>query len=318
MSHPLISILTPSFNRAGLIAEAVKSVLAQDYPDFEHIIIDGASTDGTLDVLAHYPHLHIISEPDQGMYDAINKGLQATRGDLIGWLNSDDLLLPGAFHTLAGASSQYMEAPAFSGAVDYISLDSPHRGVYREYPAVIDDDHYWERIVDCPATNGWFMRPFIYEKVGQYNTRYRFIADREYLIRVALAGIKPIPIPTAIYRYRQHSGSFTISAEDSRSARRGQQRIRVLSEDLGMLSSFLGQKSLPPAARSALRASHSRRAYRLAATACYHRQFRTAARAIGQGCRLNPLWPFLSLRMAGQRLSREWLKPTTPSPEDTE
>ena len=81
----------PCLNRVNLIREAIESVLAQDYPNFEHIVIDGGSTDGTLDVLREYRHLKLISEPDNGLYDAVNKGIRLAQGELIGWLNSDDV-----------------------------------------------------------------------------------------------------------------------------------------------------------------------------------------------------------------------------------
>ena len=79
MKEYTISIITPSFNRCGMITQAIESVLAQNYPHFEHIIVDGGSTDGTLDILSKYSHLKIISEPDKGMYDALNKGLNIAR-----------------------------------------------------------------------------------------------------------------------------------------------------------------------------------------------------------------------------------------------
>ena len=98
---PTITTITPSLNRAKFIDEAIKSVLNQDYPHVEHIIIDGGSTDGTLDVLALYPNLKVISEPDQGIYDAINKGIRMAKGDIIGILNSDDYYEPNFFSELA-------------------------------------------------------------------------------------------------------------------------------------------------------------------------------------------------------------------------
>src|SRR5215831_4803702 len=98
---PRISIVTPSFNQGHYIAATIDSVLAQQYPNCEHIIIDGGSTDETLDVLRRYPHLKIISEPDRGHADALNKGFRLATGDIWGYLNSDDTLLPQALHRVA-------------------------------------------------------------------------------------------------------------------------------------------------------------------------------------------------------------------------
>ena len=100
---PLFSVITPSFNQAEFIGQTIESVLAQRYPNFEHIVVDGGSTDGTVDILRSYPHLAWTSEPDHGQSDALNKGFARAKGDVIGWINSDDYYAPGAFTTVAGA-----------------------------------------------------------------------------------------------------------------------------------------------------------------------------------------------------------------------
>lgn len=97
MNYPKISIVTPSFNSAKYIEDCIQSVLNQNYPNFEHIIIDGGSTDGTIEILKKYPHLIWISEPDEGQSDALNKGFKMARGEIIGWLNSDDVYLSNTF-----------------------------------------------------------------------------------------------------------------------------------------------------------------------------------------------------------------------------
>ncbi len=98
---PRISIITPSYSQAAFIEATILSVREQGYPDFEHIIVDGGSTDGTLEILARYPHLTVIAEPDRGQAEAVNKGLRRASGEIIGWLNSDDTYYPGA---LAGVA----------------------------------------------------------------------------------------------------------------------------------------------------------------------------------------------------------------------
>src|SRR5205823_2649626 len=92
-SLPSISFITPSFNQARFIRDTVEGVLALALPDFEHIVIDAGSTDGTLDILKEYAHLQWTSEPDKGQSDALNKGIQRARGEMIGWINSDDFYL---------------------------------------------------------------------------------------------------------------------------------------------------------------------------------------------------------------------------------
>src|SRR5215475_4077856 len=94
---PRVSIVTPSLNQAPFLGAAIESVLGQDYPDIEYVVVDGGSTDATLDILRRYQgRLRWRSEPDDGQTAAVNKGIGLTSGEVIGWLNSDDLYLPGA------------------------------------------------------------------------------------------------------------------------------------------------------------------------------------------------------------------------------
>jgi glycosyltransferase involved in cell wall biosynthesis len=101
-----ISIITPSFNQGKYIEENILSVLNQSFPNFEHIVIDGGSTDNTLNVLKKYSHLRWVSEPDEGQADALNKGLAMATGDVIGWINSDDYYLPNIFYEVANVFSR--------------------------------------------------------------------------------------------------------------------------------------------------------------------------------------------------------------------
>src|SRR4051812_23613887 len=90
-TQPLVSVITPSFNQAKYIERTLESVRNQTYPRIEHIVIDGGSTDGTIEILKHQTFARWISEPDRGQSDALNKGIARAKGDIIGWLNSDDM-----------------------------------------------------------------------------------------------------------------------------------------------------------------------------------------------------------------------------------
>jgi len=114
-SAPLLSIVTPCLNRAPLIGQAVESVQRQDYPRVEHIVMDGGSTDGTLEVLRRYPHLDVTSEKDRGLYDALNKAIQRARGEIVGHINSDDLYEPRVFGAVMRAFAAHPEADAVVG-----------------------------------------------------------------------------------------------------------------------------------------------------------------------------------------------------------
>ncbi len=117
MDAPKISIITPSYNQGGTIRETIDSVLAQGYPNFEHIVLDGGSTDTTVEVLKKYPHLKWESKPDRGQADALNRGLQMATGDIVTWLNSDDWYAKGVFHEVATAIKEH---PIVIGACELI------------------------------------------------------------------------------------------------------------------------------------------------------------------------------------------------------
>ena len=109
LNQPKISIITPSYNQGKYIESTIKSVLAQDYPNFEHIIIDGGSTDNTIQVIKKYPHLKWISEKDNGQSDAFNKGLKMSTGEIIGWINSDDFYKPNIFDSVVKAIDENVD-----------------------------------------------------------------------------------------------------------------------------------------------------------------------------------------------------------------
>lgn len=114
---PKISVVTPSFNQGQFLEKCIKSVIKQDYPDFEYIIIDGGSTDNSLDIIAEYRQYlaYSVSEPDNGQSSAINKGFKKAKGELVVWLNSDDYYLPGAFRKVAEAYGRNPEASFYFG-----------------------------------------------------------------------------------------------------------------------------------------------------------------------------------------------------------
>lgn len=117
MQLPKFSVITVSFNQGEFIRDTIESVLAQGYPNFEHIVIDGGSTDDTVSILREYPHLKWVSEPDRGQSHALNKGLSRASGDVIAWINSDDWYAPGAFHAIAKEIAEY---PVVMGRCSFV------------------------------------------------------------------------------------------------------------------------------------------------------------------------------------------------------
>src|SRR5713226_4506797 len=117
---PRISVVTPTFNSRHTLRETIESVLRQGYPRYEHIVMDGGSTDGTLDILRQYPHLKWVSEKDKGHYDAMNKGILKAKGEVVNILNSDDCYRPGTLELVGNAFSAHPGWDGLFGDVVYV------------------------------------------------------------------------------------------------------------------------------------------------------------------------------------------------------
>jgi glycosyltransferase involved in cell wall biosynthesis len=294
-------------NRAALIREAIESVLAQGYSHVEHILMDGGSTDGTLDVLRGYPHLRLVSQADRGMYDAINRGLKLARGEVIGLLNADDLYAPGSLQVVADVFDAHPEALAVVGGASTFQQGPRGREIVRTETA-IEPDELWLRLIrGAPVTNAWFYRPAAIAAVGNFDDRFRYSSDRYFLIRLALdGGVRPVPIRRVLYHYRQHAGSATISTSDSRSPEYGSLRMKVLQEDVEIYEEILRRPDLPGHIRHLALAEHGLRCYRLSATALYHRQVGLALRVARRAWRRNAFWPLIFIGYAFERLGKAW------------
>ena len=299
MNEPLISIITPSYNRAEMITDAIKSVLTQGDPHIEHIIVDGASTDGTLDILARYPHLRVVSEPDKGMYDALNKGLRLARGEVIGLLNTDDYLTPGCLVAVRAALAIHPEALALVGSVIY-----EQDGKIVRTCLAPDLDRFLTLAGrnETNFPNGWFLRRAIYERIGEFDPAYRFTADNELMIRLTLAGIRPLRLDVPVYIFKIHADSFTLNPVDSRDRDRGQTLMMVYDELMRVAETHLPHRDIPLELQCSLRWCIARNGYRLAVTAAYHRHWNIALQAAKRSLRYQPLWPFFVLYYAGRRV----------------
>lgn len=181
---PLVSIITPSFNQGEFIAATIDSVLTQDYPAIEYLVVDGGSTDGTLDVLRSYgARLNWISEPDQGQADAVNKGIARTQGAIVAWLNADDLYVPGAVARGVAELEAHPNAALVYGNAEFIDRAGTVLG---PCPQVEPFDlarllHHLDFIVQ-PAT---FFRRAAFERVGGLDVGLRYCLDYDLWLRLA-------------------------------------------------------------------------------------------------------------------------------------
>lgn len=184
---PLVSIITPSYNQAQFLEETILSVLHQDYPLIEHIIIDGGSTDHSIDIIRRYQdHLASwVSEPDSGQSEAINKGWRRSTGDIIAWLNADDTYCPGAIREVAEIFEKDPELLLVHGAANTYD-QSGQTLLFTSQP--FDMDPY-EMIAGCGGVTtqpSVFLRRAVLDEVGYLDPRLHYIMDWEYWIRIGL------------------------------------------------------------------------------------------------------------------------------------
>jgi hypothetical protein len=182
-STPLVSIITPSYNQANFLEGTIRSVLAQEGVRIEYLIVDGGSTDGSLEIIRRYsPQLDWwVSEPDHGQAEAINKGLQRASGQYVAWLNSDDLYLPGAVE----AAAAILDTNPDLGMVfsDAITIDSQGRPLNRlSFGDWGLDELMGFRIICQPAV---FMRRSLIEKIGYLDPSYHYLLDHQLWLRIA-------------------------------------------------------------------------------------------------------------------------------------
>ena len=182
----LVSIVTPSFNQCAFLEQTLRSVLEQDYPELEYIVIDGASTDGSLEVIRNYSSrlAYWVSEKDAGQADAINKGMQHAHGDIAAWLNSDDYYLPGAIKSAVAAFESNPRAVMVYADVRAVDQNNATLN-HLQYRPVTLEDLLCFRIIGQPAV---FFRRSVFEQAGGLDTTFHFLLDHQLWIRIAAQG----------------------------------------------------------------------------------------------------------------------------------
>ena len=215
---PLISIITPSFNQANFIGEAIESVRLQNYGNWEHIVIDGVSTDGTIDLLRHetaieeQQKLSWVSEKDNGQSEALNKGFRRANGEIIGWLNSDDRYRAGCFDHVIKAFKDNPDADIVYG--DYVIVDESGKvlKIRREieFNAFILLYHH---VLYIPTTATFFRRR-IFAEGNWLNEWLQYAMDLDFFIRLSERGYRFKHVPQLLADFRMQPGSKTCRAPD--------------------------------------------------------------------------------------------------------
>jgi glycosyltransferase involved in cell wall biosynthesis len=204
-AQPLVTIITPSYNQGKFIQETIDSVLGQDYPHLEYIILDGGSTDNTVDILQACtdPRLNWMSEKDNGQSAAINKGLRRANGEYLTYINSDDLLLPGTVKLIVNHFEEHPEADMVYGYCQLIDASGSHLRLVKTLPF----DLQQAVLGSPPMQPGTFWRRDVTRRIGYMDENLHYLMDVDYCFRTALAGFNLQGIRSTLAKFRLHEAS---------------------------------------------------------------------------------------------------------------
>jgi len=227
---PRVSIVTPSYNQGQFLEETIRSVLLQGYPNLYYVVIDGGSTDGSLDVIKKYERFlsFWVSERDGGQAQAINKGWKHAGGEVLAWINSDDIYLPGSVAKAVSYLADHQQVGMVYGEGYHIDVDGR---IVERYPTEkFDADRLGDTCYICQPTT--FIRRSVIEKVGPVDESLRFCMDYDLWIRISQQSVIDY-LPDYIAHSRLHEESKTIK-----------QAVPRAREALDML--YRHYRSVPP------------------------------------------------------------------------
>ncbi len=244
MKQPLVSIITPSFNQARYLEATIQSVLGQDGPRLEYIVVDGASTDGSVDIIEKYADrlAYWVSEKDSGQADAINKGMARAKGEIVAWLNSDDFYLPGAVSAAVKALEDHPDVLLIYA--NMLAVDERGQAINQlKYRQLTLEDLLCFQIIGQPAV---FMRRAAFEKAGGLDLFFHFLLDHHLWIRIAAQGrVLHVPQTWAAARYHAEAKNRAKAREFGREAF----RILDWAKTQPDLAPFIGRRAIASAHR---------------------------------------------------------------------
>ncbi len=201
---PKISIVTVSYNQSEYLEDNILSIINQKYPNIEHIVVDGGSTDGSVEVLKKYDdYITWTSEPDDGQSDALNKGFKKATGEIIGWINSDDRLHFGALKIVSEYFSKNEDVLAIVG--DLLLIDEAGNEIKKVISKTYTNN-YLVNIARGITQQSIFFKRSVFNDIGYIDTKLNYVMDRDFFIRVStLANIEYIPETLAHFRLQSNS-----------------------------------------------------------------------------------------------------------------
>jgi glycosyltransferase involved in cell wall biosynthesis len=280
-----ISIVMTVLNRAGEVGEAIGSVLSQGV-DSEIVVVDGGSTDGTRELLKAHPRVRLIDAPGSSLYQGLNIGIACANGDLIGLLHSDDRLPPRALAMVLECAGAHPGADVFRGRAAFSALDQsgarrPIRSMERAVSRALDIRNV---TFGVPAINACFVSAAAYRSLGLFDDSLKIAADREWLLRALLRGVKVALIDGFVYEYRVHEGSLTIGPSRRSEAQYAREHLAIVARYLPFVASAEW--------RRILRLWHAREMMRFLVRS---RDVRALAQGVRSAFRLSPAWPVLAV-----------------------
>jgi glycosyltransferase involved in cell wall biosynthesis len=213
---PLVTIVTPSFNQGRWIRETLESVAAQTYPHVEHVVIDGGSTDETIEILRDSPGIRWVSEKDHGQADAINKGISMARGELIAFLNSDDLLCPDAVSTVVEHFRRDASVDLLYG--DGTVIDEYGNALWdwlsrpEDFRLLADYHFLWNDSTNYILQQATFWRRSLHERIGFFDENFHFALDVDFWLRAGHAGAHMVHVPRKLAFFRMIQGTKSLSS----------------------------------------------------------------------------------------------------------
>lgn len=228
---PCITIVTPSYNQAQFLRETIESLLSQDYPNLEYFVIDGGSTDGSVDIIREYEDRidWWVSEEDKGQTDAINKGFTRASGDLLCWVNSDDVLFPGCLEAVARCYIQANHPDLIHANIAYLD----ERGRITRLIRVPRQSRFfffhgvWHGCAPCV-----FFGASLFRAVGGLNSDFDLSMDVDIWMRMMKAGARVVHIPRYLGGFRWHGASRSTQSLRSRTTRENVETTRILNQGI--------------------------------------------------------------------------------------